>query len=320
MKVLVTGPTGAAGQYVLETLMTTGHSVRALALPDTLHRVNFRDRIEIVPGELSDQIALREAVKGVEVVFHTALISPPPVLTSETLSVVNIAGTRALLAACADTVRRFVLVSSAAVHAPHLSPAMWPVSDDALRMAHGNPQQTALGESLIAAEDIVLEAAARGRIEHTILRPTAVAGRNSSFVMAMISSIMQNPGNLEVGHRMWDMMQWVHGSDIGRAALLVADHAAARNQCMLVAGAEPVTVYDVQKLMWDVMNPGRSGNPFAGIAACNNIGLPKFEPRKLRALGWSPLVSVKQCIAEVLSRLEFDSSASLKMPAHLLDE
>jgi len=320
VKVLVTGPTGAAGQYVLETLMTTGHSVRVLALPDTLHRVRFRDRIEMVPGELSDEVALGEAVKGIEVVFHTALISPPPVLRPETMDAVNIAGTRNLLAACADTVRRLVLVSSATVHAPHPSPAMWPLSDDALRMAHGNPQQTALGESLIGAEDLVLDASAQGRIEHTILRPTEVAGRNSAFVMAIISSILQNPDSLEVGHRMWGMMQWVHGSDIGRAALIVADHAAARNQCMLVAGAEPVTVYDVQKLMWDVMNPGRRDNPYAAIAACNNLGLPKYEPRKLAALGWAPLVGVKQCIAEVLSRLEFDTSASLRMPAHLLDE
>jgi len=320
VKVLVTGPTGAAGQYVLEILMTTGHSVRVLALPETLHRINFRDRIEIVPGELSDPIALREAVKGVEVVFHTALISPPPVLKPEHMNAVNVDGTRNLLAACGDRVRRMVLISSNNVYTPHRSPAMWPLSDDALRMAHGNPQQAALGESLIAAEDLVLEAAAQGRIEHSILRPTVVSGRSSSFVATMITTILNTPANLEMQRRMWDMMQWVHGSDVARAALLVADHVAARNQCMLVAGAEPVTVYDVQKLMWDVMNPGRSGNPYAGIAACNNIGLPKFEPRKLRALGWAPLVSVKQCIAEVLNRLEFASSASLKMPAHLLDE
>lgn len=320
MKVLVTGPTGAVGQYILEMLMTTGHAVRVLALPDAMHRVNFRDRIELVPGQLSDRVALREAVEGIDIVFHAALVSPPPVLKPETMTAINVGGTRTLLEACAGRVQRLVMISSNNVYTPHRSPAMWPLLDDALRMAHGNPQQAALGESLIAAEDLVMEAAARGQLDHAILRPTVVAGRKCPFIETMITSILRTPETLEVQRRMWDMMQWTHGTDIARAALLVAEAEAARNQCFLVAGAEPVTIYDIQKLMWDVMNVGRSGNPHAEIAARNNIGLPKFEPRKLRALGWAPQVSVTQCIAEVLGRLEFYSSAAIKMPAHLLQE
>ncbi|SMX34734.1 NAD-dependent epimerase/dehydratase family protein [Actibacterium lipolyticum] len=320
MKVLVTGPTGAVGQYILEMLMTTGYDVRVLALPDSMHRINFRDRIEMVPGELSDDIALEEALKDIDIVFHAALVSPPPAMKPETMNAVNIEGTRNLLKACAGKIKRFVLVSSNNVYAPHRSPAMWPLLDDALRQAHGNPQQAALGESLIAAEDLVFEAAERGEIEYSILRPTVTAGRKCPFIESMVTTILRNPDNLEMQRRMWDMMQWSHGTDIASAALLVAEHEKAVNQCFLVAGAEPVTIYDVQALMWEVMNVGKSDNPYAEIASRNNMGIPKFEPRKLHALGWRPQVGVKQCIAEVLGRLEFYSSAAIKMPAHLLDE
>jgi len=197
---------------------------------------------------------------------------------------------------------------------------MWPLLDDALRFAHGNPQQTALGESLIRAEDLVMESGEMGRIDYSILRPTVVAGRKSPFIENMITGVLRQPNQLEMQRRMWDVMQWTHGSDIGHAAVMVGEAEEARNQCFLVAGDEQITIYDVQKLMWDIMNVGRRDNPYAEIAVCNNPGLCKFEPRKLRALGWRPEIGVKQCIAEVLGRLEFYASTSIAMPAHLLDE
>lgn len=299
--------------------MTTDHDVRVFALPDSMHRINFRDRIEMVPGQLSDKIALAEAVEGVDIVYHTAIVSPPPAMKPETMDAINVEGTRNLVNACAGRVKRFVMASSNNVYTPHRSSALWPVLDDAPRMAHGNPQQAALGESLIAAEDIVFEAAAKDQIEYAILRPTVVAGRKSQFIENMVISILQNQQNLDVQRRMWDMMQWTHGSDIGHAAMLVGEDERARNECFLVAGEEPITIYDVQKLIWDIMNVGKTDNPYAEIAAQNNIGIPKFEPRKLRALGWRPKVGVKHCIAEVLGRLEFYSSAAVNIPAYMLD-
>lgn len=299
--------------------MTTDHDVRVFALPDSMHRINFRDRIEMVPGQLSDKIALAEAVEGVDIVYHTAVVSPPPAMKPETMDAINVEGTRNLVNACAGRVKRFVMASSNNVYTPHRSSALWPVLDDAPRMAHGNPQQAALGESLIAAEDIVFEAAAKDQIEYAILRPTVVAGRKSQFIENMVISILQNQQNLDMQRRMWDMMQWTHGSDIGHAAMLVGEDERARNECFLVAGEEPITIYDVQKLIWDIMNVGKTDNPYAEIAAQNNIGIPKFEPRKLRALGWRPKVGVKQCIAEVLGRLEFYSSAAVNIPAYMLD-
>jgi nucleoside-diphosphate-sugar epimerase len=320
VRILVTGPTGAIGQYVLEGLMQTDHDVRVLSLPDSLHRINFRDRIEIVMGELSDDISLAEAVAGVDIIYHCALVGPPPAMSADHMNHVNVAGTRNLLRHAAGRVSRVVLCSSNNVYTPHRAPAMWPLLDDALREAHGNPQQIALGESLIAAEDAVFEAHARDDQDYAILRPTVVAGRKCPFVEQMIISILKQPGTIEVQRRMWDTMQWAHGSDIAAATLLVGEHPDAANQCFLVAGNEPITIYDVQAHIWDIMNVGKDDNPHRDIAERNNLGLCKFEPRKLRALGWAPRVDVRSCITEVLGRLEFYSSAGIKLPAHMLGD
>jgi len=319
LKVLVTGPTGAVGQYVLEVMMTTGFDVRVFALPDSMHRTNYRDRIEMVPGQLSDPIALREAIDGIDLVFHAAVIAPPPARNPEEMWAVNVEGTRHLLEVCANRVKRFVFASSNNVYTPHRSPAMWPLRDDALREAHGNSQQAAMGESLIAAEDLIFEAAGRNEIEYAILRPTQVVGRKCPFIEQMIISIIQEKGDIEVQRRMWDVMQWAHGTDIGRAAVTVATHEKARNECFLVAGDEPITIYDVQKTMWDIMHVNQPDNPHNDIASRNNLGLQKFSTDKLKALGWAPQVKVRQCISEVLGRLEFYSSAAIEMPEYLLD-
>ena len=166
--------------------MTTGYDVRVLSLPDSMHRCNFRDRIEMVLGDLSDPIALEEAVEGVDVVFHAAVIAPPPARRPEDLWAVNFHGTKHLLEHCANRVKRFVFLSSNNVYTPHRSPAMWPVHDDALREAHGNAQQLVLGETLIAAEDLLFEAGDKGEIEYAILRPTQVAGRKCPFIEQII--------------------------------------------------------------------------------------------------------------------------------------
>lgn len=321
MKILVTGPTGAAGQYILEALMTTDHEVRVLALPETMHRVRFRDRIETIPGDMCDRASLEEAASGVDLVFHTALVSPTATLWADTLDAVNVTGTRNLIDACAGQARRTVMVTSNNIYALHRSPAMWPLLDDAPRHAHGTPTQVAEAESLIAAEDALMEAGAAGAFDYAILRPTVIAGRKCPAIESMINTVLRNESaQIEMQRRLWDVMQWTHGTDLARAALLAAEHPQARNQCFLVAGDEPVTLYDIQKIVWDILNVGRGDNPVTEIASRNNIGLAKREPRKLKALGWRPARTVRDCVEEVLARLDFASSQSLRLPAYMMDD
>jgi len=318
-RVLVTGPTGASGQYILERLMTTDHDVNVLALPDSIHRMNYRDRIRIVPGHLHDPVALAEALDGVEIVFHAAITGLHKAVSPDRMIEINTSGTAALVAAAGGRIRRFVLVSSFVVLAPHRSPAVWPVRDDALRMPNGNPQQTAFAESLIAAEDIVFDAADRRQFEHCTLRPTHIAGRAGGTIDSIVTGLLRGTTDPEAERRTWGVMHWAHGSDLARAALLVAGHEETGNQCFTVAGDQPVTIHDIQAILWDLLNIGRDGNMFAETAALHNLGLAMFDSARLKALGWVPQMTMRDCLAECLGRLEFHSSASLRMPPHMLD-
>lgn len=126
-KVLVTGGGGFIGSRLVELLMRSGAQVRAFV------RYNSRGDagllrtlspyvlggIEIIPGDLRDEDAVRQAVKDRELVFHLgALISIPysylhPAEVAET----NIMGTMNVLLACRDLgVQRLVHTSTSEVY------------------------------------------------------------------------------------------------------------------------------------------------------------------------------------------------------------
>ena len=78
---LVTGGAGFIGSHIVRGLLNTGHSVRVLDNLCTGHRNNLEevsDRIEFVEGDVTDPIACKEALSGVERVFHQAALASVP--------------------------------------------------------------------------------------------------------------------------------------------------------------------------------------------------------------------------------------------------
>jgi nucleoside-diphosphate-sugar epimerase len=315
MTVLITGPTGAIGQYVLEQVLVGDVKVRVLALPETLHRVPYRNQIEMIPGALEDDDAVAEAVKDVEIVYHMATVSPPPFRQPDEMQRINADGIRRLLEACAGQIRRFVFMSSVNVYTPHRTSDTWPVRADAARLAHGNAQLTAYGQTMIEAEDYVRQASDRYGMEYTILRPTTVCGRTARFAEVVISDLMRNPARAEALNAMWGTMQWIHGSDVARAALAAGGHPGAKNEAFIVAGTEAMTTYSLLAQLWELTNANEP-NPFAEAAEANRPPLRKFDIEKIhQTLEFTPVISLQHCLAEMLGRYEFYASTSLNLPA-----
>lgn len=67
----MTGATGYIGGRLAPRLVGRGHPVRALARnPDKLAGVAWRDRVDVVRGDLGDPDSLSEAFEGVDVVYY----------------------------------------------------------------------------------------------------------------------------------------------------------------------------------------------------------------------------------------------------------
>jgi nucleoside-diphosphate-sugar epimerase len=119
MKALVTGGAGFIGSSIATALLGRGDEVRVLDSFVTGFRENVPDAVELIEGDLGDPTTVREAVAGVEVVFHQAAIRSVPKSVDDPLTsnAANVTGTlNVLMAAQAAGVRRVVYASSSSVY------------------------------------------------------------------------------------------------------------------------------------------------------------------------------------------------------------
>lgn len=121
-KVLVTGADGFIGSHLTEELVQAGYEVRALTLYNSFGTWGWLDsmpkdimeHVDVFMGDVRDPNGVREAMKGIDTVYHlAALIAIPYSYHSPDMYVdTNIKGTLNVLQAARDLGTRRVLVTS----------------------------------------------------------------------------------------------------------------------------------------------------------------------------------------------------------------
>ena len=119
---LVTGGAGFIGSHLVEELLKRGEQVRVLDNFSTGKRKNlepFLDSIQLIEGDLRSQHTVREAVSGVECIFHEGALPSVPRSVQDpiTSDQVNVGGTLNILdAAREEGAKRVVFASSSSVY------------------------------------------------------------------------------------------------------------------------------------------------------------------------------------------------------------
>ncbi len=121
-KVLVTGADGFIGSHLVESLMEKGYEVKAFVYYNSFGKWGWLDtlpkekqnEIEIFAGDIRDPNGVREAMKGVEQVFHLAALIAIPFSYHSPDSYVdtNIKGTLNVLQAARDLGTEKIMVTS----------------------------------------------------------------------------------------------------------------------------------------------------------------------------------------------------------------
>lgn len=119
---LVTGGAGFIGSHLVEALLARGQAVRVLDDFSTGRIENLAGstgRIEIITGDLADPETVREAVDGVEVIYHQGALPSVPRSVADPWTTHQVCATgtlNVLTAARAAGVRRVIYAASSSAY------------------------------------------------------------------------------------------------------------------------------------------------------------------------------------------------------------
>jgi nucleoside-diphosphate-sugar epimerase len=174
-KALVTGANGFVGSHLVEHLLDRGYDVFCLARKTSDLSFLAGLKLEYRYGDVTDIASLREALKGIDFVFHLAGLTKGK--TREEYLRANSLGTKNLISACFEVnpdVKKFVYVSSQAAAGPCGDSK--PLDEDA-----DCQPITDYGSSKLEGEKEVL--AFKDKIPVSIIRPPAVYGPRDKDIL-----------------------------------------------------------------------------------------------------------------------------------------
>lgn len=228
-KILVTGATGFIGSRLCE-LLSLEHRISYRALVRNFSRAARIARLDadLVEGDLLDPGSLTRALAGCDAVVNLAHADDK---TAEKQ-------TEHLVEACARArIRRFVHISSMAVHGPSPKPAVVTETSAPIE-AWGE----AYSDAKAAAEAVVAAAGKRGALETVVLRPTIVYGPFSFFVTPIIHDARQGKVSLIDGGR--GICNAVYVDDVCDAIMAGFDRDDAVGSAFLINGDTRLTWRD----------------------------------------------------------------------------
>jgi nucleoside-diphosphate-sugar epimerase len=172
-KYFITGGAGFLGINLVRYLMAKKHKCVSYDIAEFDYPE--RNKVQIVTGDIRDFDALKKAMKGCEVVIHTA--AALPLYTEEDIMSTDVDGTRNVLEAAAQNkIKRVVHVSSTAVYGiPDHHPL---IEDD--RLDGVGPY----GKAKILAEEECLKYREKG-MAVPIIRPKSFIGPERLGVFAL---------------------------------------------------------------------------------------------------------------------------------------
>jgi nucleoside-diphosphate-sugar epimerase len=209
---LVTGGCGYFGSLLVQRLVASGHRVRVL---DIAAAADLPVGVELVRGDIRDAVVVREAVTGVDTVFHN-VAQVPLARDRELLRTVNVDGTRVLLDACADGgVAKVVHTSSSAVFGvPRENPVRPTTTPRPLE---------SYGEAKLIAEEICRDAVENRGLDVTVIRPRTILGHGRLGIFGILFDWIADGADPFVLGRGDNRYQFVHAEDLAEACRLAGD-------------------------------------------------------------------------------------------------
>lgn len=284
--VLVTGATGFLGGALVACLSQFDVTIRALVRrPNRDNYIKALPNVTQVQGDLSQPHTLQDAVKGCDIVFHTAVSYGN--LAEQTR--INAEGTRDLAQVCADNhITRLVHVSTLASYGYKVRGK---VTEDTPLVPSNEPYSLTKAN----AEAHLKAVAHQNALSYAIVRAGGIYGARSGMWTDRMFSVAKRKPLIFVGSGQGNA-PLIHIDDLVDLLVLVATHPNAHNQAFHAVLPTSHTWREFLGAYAQLVN----NDTWIGVP----FGIVKFFASLISAL--APTPSPAKTLAEVL---EYANSA-----------
>jgi UDP-glucose 4-epimerase len=231
-RVLVTGAGGFIGRALIDELSRQRLDVRAM-----VHRqpaAAFGPEVDVVRADVRNHAAMDVVTRDRDTVIHLAARVHDRDARDADFDDVNVLGTANLLeGARRNGVERLVMLSSVAVFGP--------TSSACIDESHTPRPASAYGRSKLAAEELLMRAAASGDLHAAVVRaPTVYGPGHKGKIHQMMAAIDRGlfPPVIDTQNR----RSLAHVTNVVSAVLLAAQHPLANGGRYVVSDAAPYSM------------------------------------------------------------------------------
>lgn len=311
-KVLVTGADGFIGSHLVEELLNEGYDVRAFVYYnsfnswgwlDTLPKEKL-DKIEKFSGDIRDPNGVREAMKGIDEVYHLAALIAIPFSYHSPDSYVdtNIKGTLNVLQAARDlNTKRILVTSTSEVYG---TAKYVPIDEE-----HPYQGQSPYSATKIGADRIAESFYRSFNMPITIVRPFNTYGPRQSaraVIPTIITQLLSGTQEIKLGS-LSPTRDFNYVKDTVRGFIEIAKSDKTIGQEINIATQKEISIGQLAEELIKQINPNAK-------IVCDEIRLRPENSEVNRLLGsnkkikeltnWEPKYSLEEGLKETIEFLK----------------
>jgi len=293
LKYLITGATGFIGPFLLERLISEGHSCRCLVRPGSEIKVMQHPAVEIVTGDITRPETLTGIGEGMDYLLHLATLGHMSnfTVTEEMFETINVTGTLNIMAeALKSGIEKIVHCSSVAAMG---------ICDDlpATEESVCNPHH-AYGRSKLKAEKLVKTLVAEKKLPAAIIRFSMVYGPGDPRDILKLTRMAKRGTFPQIGSKP-KLTPLIHAEDAVTGLLLAADHGHAGEIYLLTnKNSEPFD--NIRKIIQEALGTRR---PTIHVPEFAALSLATMIEKTFTSIGKTPPVTKKNIESTLADRV-----------------
>lgn len=297
MNALVTGGNGFIGTNLVDTLLSSGWNVTVLDIFERRYDTAPKG-VHFIQGSVSDEYHLREALLGVDVVFHLAWSSIHEVSIRDPIADVHnnlIPAIRLLNVCCIEKVKRVVFLSSGGTIYGIVDKLPVPVT-------HPRRPISSYGITKLAVEEYLRMYYHLHDLEYVILRPSVPFGpRQNPFGRQGAPSVFLYRIAYGMPLTIWgdgsSTRDYVYINDLTRVMLSAAVKPLDAQRIFNVGGIELISLNDLIQVIETVVQKKAQIN----YVSSRPFDAPHIQldlKQTYEILGWQPKYSLVEGLEE----------------------